>query len=191
MNQVEQSQLKVSDMAEGKEYVFTDWFFFGRSNEKTIIKKEGKIYYVTYSGGDFETDQTVEFAYDSLVLIDYNVKESELTLSDLEEASGELYTLFMSNELDDDMKFKVTVRSVHSNEIPENQDVPYQMISMARILSELARYGEKKIIVPDAQSMEVIRTVLNTFDINYHVKQVDDKEFYITMKGSLLDIKDN
>lgn len=102
MNQVEQSRLKVSDMAEGKEYVFTDWFFFGRSNEKTIIKKEGDFFYVTYSGGDFEQDQTVIFGYESFNWFDYNINVAELTLSDLEEASVELYNIFMSGKLNDD-----------------------------------------------------------------------------------------
>ncbi|EST55761.1 hypothetical protein T458_05385 [Brevibacillus panacihumi W25] len=107
MKHLEQSKLKVSEMVEGKEYLFTDWFFTELTNEKTIIKKERFAFYVTYSGGDFEKDQTVVFDYDAFAWFDYNVDVSNLTLSEIVEASVEFYTLFMSNSLDDDMHVQV------------------------------------------------------------------------------------
>ncbi|WP_103108545.1 hypothetical protein [Brevibacillus reuszeri] len=109
MNQVEQSKLTVAQMIEGKEYVFTECFFNDRSNEITIIKKEGDKFFVTYSGGEFIQDQTVIFNDESFYLFDFNIDVSTLTLWELEEASVELYNLFMSNAIDEDMKENVQV----------------------------------------------------------------------------------
>lgn len=110
MNQLEQSQLSVSEMVEGQEYVFNG-FFFGscRSNEKTIIKKEGLHFYVTYSGGEFEQDQTVVFNTDAFAWLDYMDNVSDLTISDIEEASVDFYNLVMSGKKDDEMAKHVKV----------------------------------------------------------------------------------
>ncbi|MGG0940480.1 hypothetical protein ABHN11_31220 [Brevibacillus centrosporus] len=109
MSPVELSRLSVSHMVEGEEYVFTNWFFTDRLNENTIIKKEGCNFYVTYSGGEFEQDKIVIFTYDSFNWYNENINVARLTLSDLEEASVELYNLFMSDEIDEKMKEHVQV----------------------------------------------------------------------------------
>lgn len=98
MNQSSQANLPVFKMVEDKEYIFTDWFFSDRSNEITIIKRHGFTFFVTFKGGEFTTPQTIVFNHDAFDWFDYNVKVSELTLEELEEAGTELYNLYMSDD---------------------------------------------------------------------------------------------
>ncbi|MDC0764892.1 hypothetical protein POF51_29665 [Brevibacillus sp. AG] len=107
-SQRELSNMKVSVMNDGFEYTFTNYFFQNRSNETTIIVKHGDIFNVTYRGGDFISDQTMVFNTDAFYWFDFNVPVEDLTLSELEEAAMELYSLYMAGQ-DEDFEENVTV----------------------------------------------------------------------------------
>ncbi|MFF0828889.1 hypothetical protein ACFYU8_18305 [Brevibacillus sp. NPDC003359] len=100
MDQLMQSKMKVSEMQENQEYIFTNWFFSNRANETTVIKKDNEFFYVTYRGGEFQEDQTVKFDDSAFDWVEYNINIPNLLLEDIEEASVILYELFMSKEPD-------------------------------------------------------------------------------------------
>ena len=60
----------------------------------------------------------------------------------------------------------------------------YRMLSMSNLLHELAHYGEFLRTVQDEETIEHIKQVLDTFDIDYTLSRVG-MDIKIRMKGSL------
>lgn len=67
---------------------------------------------------------------------------------------------------------------------PRKNPAALRMIAMGEILHELANYGEKELYLPEPEKIEIIKEVLDTFDIEYEVIQ-DGSDVKITMKDSL------
>lgn len=67
---------------------------------------------------------------------------------------------------------------------PRKNAAALRMVAMGGILHELANYGEKELYLPEPDKIEIIKDVLNLFDIEYEVIQ-DGSDVKITMKNSL------